>query len=215
LFVQRDLDRISLGTKKWPVFTLRYTMGVKGILGSDFNYHKLSFGIGHVMRLGILGKLEYDFNAGKIFSKIPYPLLEVHMGNQSPYYTARAFSLMNYFEFISDSYISLRLIHHFEGLFFNRIPLIKKLKWRFLVTGSGVFGGVSPSNLSLIPNRESFNGPKHKTFYTLEQMPYLEAGYGIDNIFKILRIDFFHRLTYRDHPGVSKFGVKFSIQFTL
>lgn len=213
LFVQRDLDRISLGTKKWPVFTFRYTMGIKGLFNSNYNYQKLFLGISHVLRLGIVGRLAYDLNGGKVFSRVPYPLLEVHMANQSPYYTFRAYNLMNYLEFVSDSYISLRLRHYFEGLFFNRIPLVKKLKWRLLATGNIVYGQVSKENHEHIHIRNTEkNVPR---FYTLERKPYVEVGYGIENIFKILRIDFFHRLTYLENVKAKPFGIKFSIQFTL
>ena len=81
--------------------------------------------------MGVLGRMYYETTIGKILGNVPYPLLEVHMGNESYYYTQRAFNLMNYFEFVSDQYVSLKLRHYFEGLFFNRIPLVQKLKWRF------------------------------------------------------------------------------------
>ena len=213
IFVQRDLDRISLGTKKWPIFTLRYTVGIKGVFNSNFNYHKVFFGIHHVLRMGVMGRLIYDLNAGKIFSMLPYPLLEVHMANRSPYYTMRAYNLMNYLEFVSDSYLSLRMQQNFEGLLFNRIPVIKKLKWRLLATGNIVYGKVSKINNEHLPKIS--NDPRSPGFHTLEKMPYMEVGYGVENIFKVLRIDFFHRLNYLENKRAKPFGIKFSIQFTL
>ena len=135
------------------------------------------------------------------------------MANQSPYYTFRAFNLMNYLEFVSDTYISLKMRHYFEGLFFNRIPLVKKLKWRFLATGNILYGTVSNENHTHMHVR--VNEKNIPRFYTLEKKPYVEVGYGIENIFKILRIDFFHRLTYLENAKAKPFGIKFSIQFTL
>jgi hypothetical protein len=213
-FIQNDNDRISLGTEKWPIFTARYAMGVKGVLGSQFNYHKLSIDMNHVIIWGAIGRTHYNINAGHIFTHLPYPLLEVHTGNQSPFYTSAAFNLMNYFEFVSDSYISLKYRHYFGGLFFNRIPLIKKLKWRFLTTGGLVYGGLSQKNLSLIPLTDK-NGDNTRIFSSLHSLPYAEVGYGIENIFKVMRIDAFHRLTYLNKPGVRSFGVKISFQFIL
>jgi hypothetical protein len=213
-FVQNDNERISIGTEKAPIYTLRYTMGVKGIMDSQFNYHKLSLDISHIIKWGALGRTYYNINAGHVFSRIPYPLLEVHTGNESAFYTTAAFNMMNYFEFISDSYVSLKYRHYFEGLFFNRIPLIKKLKWRFLTTGAIVYGGMSQRNLSLIPHT-NLNGDSTRIFSSLEDKPYAEVGYGIENIFKVLRIDAFHRLTYLNKPGVRSFGVKVSLQFSL
>ncbi|MBX9852443.1 MAG: DUF5686 and carboxypeptidase regulatory-like domain-containing protein [Cytophagaceae bacterium] len=213
-FLQNDNDRISMGTKRWPIFTLRYTMGLKGALGSQFNYHKLNLDISDIFRWGTFGRTYFNFSAGRIFSPVPYPLLEVHIGNESPFYTTAAFNLMNYFEFISDNYAALKYRHYFEGLFFNRIPLIKKLKWRLLTTGGIVYGGISRKNQEMIPSVDA-NGQNIRIFSSLEQKPYVELGYGIENIFKVLRVDAFHRITYRDRPGVNTFGVKVSFQFIL
>jgi hypothetical protein len=213
-FLQNDNERISLGTKKWPIFTLKYTLGIKKFLGGDFDYHKLVFDINHIIKWGTFGRTYYNFSAGRIFSRVPYPLLEVHIGNQTPFYTTAAFNLMNYFEFVSDSYLLLKYRHYFEGLFFNRIPLVKKLKWRFLSTGGIVYGGISKKNMSLISPVDK-NGENVSIFSALSDKPYIELGYGIENIFKILRIDAFHRLTYLDKPNVNKFGVKVSFQFIL
>lgn len=213
-FIQNDNERISLGTKKWPVFNLKYTIGIKGLINSDFDYHKLGLDINHVLRWGTLGRTYYEFSVGHIFSQVPYPLMQVHIGNQSPFYTVAAFNLMNYFEFISDSYVSLKYRHYFEGLFFNRVPLIKKLKWRFITTGGLVYGQISKKNLAMMPATDQF-GNNTRIFSSLTDKPYAEVGYGIENIFKFLRIDAFHRLTYRDRPNIKTFGVKVSFQFIL
>ncbi|HEX8549190.1 MAG TPA: DUF5686 family protein, partial [Cytophagaceae bacterium] len=214
IFVQRDLDRISLGTKRLPVVTLRYTAGIKGVLRSDFNYQKITLNVSHILRWGVWGRTYYEVTAGKIFSRVPFPLLEVHLGNESYYYTNRAFNLMNFFEFISDNYATLKYRHYFEGLFFNRIPLVKKLKWRFLTAGNIAYGPVTNKNLELIPRQDIF-GKQTPRFYSLSDTPYVEVGYGIENIFKIFRVDAYHRLTHLGNPGAKRFGVKFSVQFIL
>jgi hypothetical protein len=213
-FIQNENDRISLGTEKWPIFAVRYAIGVKGVLGSQFNYHKVALDINHVIKWGALGRTNYNLNMGHIFGNVPYPLLEVHTGNQSIFYTTAAFNLMNYFEFVSDSYVALKYRHYFEGLFFNRIPLVKKLKLRFLTTGGIVYGGLSQGNLKLIPVVDA-NGDNTRIFSSLNSKPYVELGYGIENIFKVMRIDAFHRLTYLSNPGARNFGVKISFQFIL
>ena len=207
--LQNDNERISLGTKGWPIFLLQYTYGVKGFLGGDFEYHKVNLFINQSIRLGALGRSDYSFTAGKIFTPLPYPLLEVHIGNQSPFYTTIAYNLMNYFEFVSDQFIGVNYRHHFGGLFFNRVPLIKKLNWRFLVTANAVYGSLSQANIDIIP----YSSRQNSTVKSFGELPYVEVGYGIENIFKFLRVDFVHRLTYLDAPNVRKFGVKFSAQF--
>lgn len=212
IFVQSDLNRTSLGTRVAPIYTLRFTQGIKGIMGSKFDYSKINISISQILRMGVLGRLYYDFTIGKVIGNIPYPLLEVHMGNESFYYAQRAINQMNYFEFISDEYASLRLRQYFEGLFFNRIPLVKKWKWRFLATANMVWGSVRNENLTITSFGNMGDRP---TFYTLEKKPYVEVGYGIENILKFIRIDFFHRLTYLENPNARGFGVKVSAQFSL
>lgn len=207
VFVQDDNERISLGTRKWPVFRLRYTLGLRGVANSDLNYQKLDFFIYDKFKVGLLGKSYIDVHAGKIFSRVPLPLLEVHLGNESPFYTTAGFNLMNYFEFISDEFINLKYRHYFEGLIFNRIPLLRKLKWRSLVTAGVLYGHLSQKN--------KINFQTEGELLSLNKKPYVEVGYGIENIFKIFRVDAFHRLTYLDSPVARNFGVKFSVQFTL
>lgn len=209
ILLQNDNERISLGTKSWPIFLLQYTYGMKGVLGGDFEYHKVNLFIDQSIRLGALGRSNYSFTAGKVFTPLPYPLLEVHIGNQSPFYTTIAYNLMNYFEFVSDSYVSLNYRHHFEGLFFNRIPLIKKLNWRFLVTANMLYGSLSQENVDIVPYSSRLNSSVKQ----FGDLPYTEVGYGIENIFKAFRVDFVHRLTYNNYPNVRNFGVKVSAQF--
>ncbi len=209
ILLQNDNQRISLGTKSWPIFLLQYTYGMKGVLGGDFEYHKVNLFIDQSIRLGALGRSNYSFTAGKVFTPLPYPLLEVHIGNQSPFYTTIAYNLMNYFEFVSDTYVALNYRHHFEGLFFNRIPLIKKLNWRFLVTANMLYGSLDQKNVDILPYSSRLNSSVKR----FGDLPYTEVGYGIENIFKAFRVDFIHRLTYNDSPNVRNFGVKVSAQF--
>lgn len=212
IFIQTDLDRESMGTVKWPIFTFGYTLGIKGIGGSDFNYHKAYFNVTQLLRWGIIGSTRYNFESAYIFNTLPYPLLKTHIGNESLFYTSAAFSQMNYFEFVSDAYASLKVTHYFEGFFFNRIPLIKKLKWRNLATFNVLYGSIRPENVDMATPDGLDAVP---FFQTWEKKPYMEVGYGIENIFKIGRIDAFHRLTYLDRPNVSNFGVKLTFQFIL
>ncbi len=206
--------RLSLGAKKWPIVNFRNVFGVKDVLNSQFSYYKTSLLFSHNFPMGILGRTYYDINVGKVFGTVPYPILETHIGNESAFYSTVAFNLMDYFEFISDTYAALRYRHYFGGLFFNRVPLIKKFKWGFFVTSNVAFGSMSNRNYNLTPTVD-LSGNQLRTFYTLNTKPYIEVGYGIDNIFKVLRVDFVHRLSYLDHPDVRKFGIKFSFQLSL
>ena len=215
--------RYIVSTPKLPILTFQYVAGVKNVFGSDLNYSRFNVKVNHRLRLGFLGFSKYTFNAGKVFSAAPFTLLQVHRGNQTPFFAGSTFNLMNYNEFISDEYLSLDYSHNFEGLILNRIPLIRKFKWRENVSFRTVYGALSPKNQSAIIS---------KSFSTLSNKPYVEAGFGISSIFKFIRLDFIYRLSYIDRAyemqyeqlqrnngvsnpySISKFGVKASFQFS-
>ncbi|WP_439558982.1 DUF5686 family protein [Dyadobacter sp.] len=213
-FLQNDNERISMGNGNSPAFTFRYTLGVKNLLGGDFSYNKFSFNIKQSFRTGVIGRTYYNVTFGLIPSTLPYPLLYTPLGNESLFYVDNAFNMMRYFEFISDRYVALRMEHNFEGFLLNRIPAIKKLKWRMLATGKLFYGSISDANLSLTTTTNE-TGQEIQTFSKLKDRPYLELGYGIDNILKTGRIDFVHRLTYLNNPNVQPFAVKISFWFSL
>jgi hypothetical protein len=215
VLVETENQRKAIGLMKWPVFTLRYTAGANHVLGSNFQYQKFNFIVTQSLQLGQLGRADYRFDAGYIPSTVPYPVLKTHLGNQSPFYNGAAFNLMRYFEFVSDRYVSLRVEDHFEGLFLNSMPLLKKLNWRLLATGNILYGGVSAANRNLTPPTNPEDGQPLPTFQALGNVPYAEVGYGVENIFKVARVDFLHRLTYRNAPEARNFGVKLSLQFKL
>jgi hypothetical protein len=207
LFIQDGNDRISLGTSKWPVITIRYTRGFSGVLNSDFDYNKIRVSLYKRIRFGPFGVGYLNVFGDYMFDQAPYPLLTPHIGNQTPVYTSVTFNLMRYGEFVSDRYGALQYQHHFEGLLLNRIPLIQKLKWRFLGTANVIAGGMSKANKELITTDD--------IGFLTNGVPYVELGYGVENIFKFLRVDFIHRLSYLDRPDARKFGVFFSLQFDL
>src|SRR6185369_17592361 len=102
--------------------------GVKDIFGSTLNYHKLELHVRDRIYWGILGRTEYEVEAGKVWKVIPYPLLQVHEGNETYTYDQSTFNLMNYYEFISDQFVGLKATHRFNGFFLDKFPLLRKLK---------------------------------------------------------------------------------------
>ena len=221
-------ERVPLGARRIPVITLTYQHGMKGVLGSNFNYNKFTAKIYQSFRLGNLGRSDYTIQAGYIPSDLPAPLLFPHLGNQTFFYNRAAFNTMHFFEFVSDKFVSLNYNHNFEGLLFNRIPLIRQLKWRLIASANVLFGSQRESNLELMKEAVPVINPREMgnmlrpryNFSALDpNIPYVEVGYGIDNIFKIFRIQAFHRLTYLDHeaPGGAlpkSFALKASVHFS-
>lgn len=217
IFIVNDNERLSLGTSKWPIVTLRYTHGFKGLAGSDFDYDKLRLSILKRIRFGPVGVGYVTLTGEYVFGKLPYPLLSLHLGNQTPFFAHVTYNLMDYGEFVSDRYASLHYSHHFEGLLLNRIPLMRKLKWRLVGTSNVIIGGMSSMNKSVIADRPATEDGLEVGFLKAG-VPYIELGYGVENIFKFFRVDLIHRLTYLDkneNPDVRKFGVLFSFQFNL
>lgn len=205
-FVEGEFERVSLGST-WPIFSANIDFGVPGIFGSEYQYQKLTASITDKIPIGPFGTLRYNLEGGRSWQALPYVLQFVHAGSESIFQNSNAFNTMNYFEFVSDQYVSLRAEHHFDGLFFNKIPLFQKLKWRELVGVNAIYGNFSDQNLDLmtLPDRT----------FTFDTRPFMEAYVGIENIFKFVRIDAIWRLTYLDNPNTHDFGVLigFDIQF--
>ncbi|MCW3072365.1 MAG: carboxypeptidase-like regulatory protein [Bacteroidetes bacterium] len=216
-YVQNGTERISFGNKRSAVISLNYTLGLKDVLNGDFNYHKASLSYSNRFRFATLGYSQVFIKVGKVFSRIPYTLLEIPRGNETYIYASNTFNQMSNFEFVSDQYIEAFLQHHFSGLFFNRIPLLKQYNWREIVGINMIYGTLSNKN-------KEFNANNY--FTVMEDVPYFEADLGVENIFNLIRIDYTYRLTYNDdfylrdyrkaNPGnkISNWGIKIGLQFS-
>lgn len=220
LFVQGQNIRYSLGVTNWPIITATYIHGLKGVFGSDFSYNKTRLSIDQPLRYGILGNGRAKLTGEYIFEALPYPLLAYHLGNETAFYTTATFNLMNFGEFVSDSYASFQYQHNFEGLLLNRIPLMRRLKWRLVGSANVLYGGLSEKNRALLLDNNLLpDGRKSPAVGFLERgKPYVELGYGVANIFRFFRVDFMHRLTYLDYdPNVKtrRFGVLVSAHLDL
>lgn len=214
IIIINDNERVSLGPDTWPIVEVNFTKGLRW-LGGDMSYEKFSFYVYQRLKMGLLGVSRYEFDAGKIFGEVPYPILKNHLGNGTLFYTTAAFNTMNFNEFASDQYMSLRYRHFFEGFLLNRIPLMRKLKWRAVANANILFGSVRNENILNVPGIDP-EGNTLESFGRLDpNRPYVELGYGVENIFKFFRVDFFHRMTYLDVPDAKPFVVKVSAQIIL
>jgi len=188
----------------YPVLDIHYAYGIPNLLNSDFEYHRAQVRVTQWFNSMTAGWSKYYIEAGKTWGKVPFPLMKIHTGNETFWYDESAFNLMNYYEFVNDEYVNFLFTHHFEGFFLNRIPAIRKLKWREVAQVRGVVGHTSLQNLQ-------FNSFPEGT-WSLGK-PYFEAGLGIENIFRFFRIDGVWRLSYNDHPDTNRFGLMVSMNF--
>ncbi|MBS1635071.1 MAG: carboxypeptidase-like regulatory domain-containing protein [Bacteroidetes bacterium] len=205
-YVSGDFTRISLGTR-WPVVQLNYAKSLQNAFEGEYDYQKFVINVDDRVRFSsILGYTDYTLEAGKIWGAVPYPLMELHGGNETYVYDYMSYNMMKYYEFASDQYASVGVYHHFEGLLFNKIPLLRKLKWREVVTCKSLWGSVSDQN------RKTLIFPS--TLRALDNGPYMEASAGIENIFKVFRIDALWRMTYQRPKASDNFGVKVGFQLS-
>ncbi len=202
-FISGSFDRTSVGSR-FPILSFQATFGIKDLLGADYNYQKFDFVVEHNRTIGFLGRIRYSLNLGYITGTAAYPFLKVHEGNQSYWLMTNAFNKMNFFEFISDKYATLWIENHWDGLILDRIPLVRRLKWRLVSTIRMAYGQIDDRHLQemIIPDFTKKFG----------DTPYTEVGLGIENIFLVGRVDVFWRLTHLD-PGVKvgdiqNFGVR-------
>lgn len=211
-FVSSTFDRESLGSI-YPIASLQYTLGVNNFLGSDFDYHKLELSIDENMKVQPFGETYYNLTAGKVFGRVPYLLMEVPQGNDGYFVKFNSFNMMEQYEFATDRYVMLFADHHFEGFFFQKIPVIRELQFRTVATFRALWGDISDKNVA--GNRPNFEGntPEDAIVEISEPdgVPYMEAGIGVENIFKFFRVDMIWRLTHQFEDR-SNFGVRFGIR---
>ncbi|MCL2133591.1 MAG: DUF5686 and carboxypeptidase regulatory-like domain-containing protein [Bacteroidales bacterium] len=214
-FYQVQANRFPLNFT-YPVFSVNYTYGLPEFWNSQYSFHRVEAGIDKRTWFGSLGFLEIWSKAGKIWGTVPFPLLVIHQANQNYAYQDEAFNMMNYMEFVSDEYVQVNMSYSFNGWLFNRIPLIRHLKLREFITFKALWGSVSDRNRPG-NNPDLFKFPINEdgdpTMYSLETGPYMEAGVGISNIFKFLRLDLVKRLNYLDNQGIDEWGIRFRLRF--
>lgn len=213
-FYQGKVYRIPI-INKYPIFTLRFIAGVKGVMNSEYNYQNISARFEKRAYMSQLGYSDLVFEGGYIFGKIPYPLMTVHRANQTYAYQLNSYNLMNFQEFVSDRFFAINIDHHFNGLFFNRVPLLKKLKLREVVSFKMLYGGVrdenNPAKDPSLIKFPLFEGVP--TTFSLDKKPYIEGSVGVANIFKLIRVDLVKRFNYLENPYVASLGVRARFKF--
>lgn len=204
-FLESNFFRSSLGSP-YPIPEFKITQGISGVGKSAYNYTKIIGGVHDFIKIPPFGSFEYDAFAGKTFGTLPYTFLEIAPGNELSYYNKHTFSLMNRYEYIHDKFAAISFEHNIGNGIFRFLP---KLKFRQFYTIKALWGGLSDANktLNFLPGYD---------FQTLNGKTYLEIGTGIDNILKIIRIDFIWRLLPTPLPKESnkRFGVFGSFRLT-
>jgi hypothetical protein len=207
-YVMNDYYKYWIGTR-YPAVTLVVEKGIPNVFRSAYNYTRVSASVGDYFSVAPFGGITYKVYAGKVFGTVPFTFLENHPGNDIYYYGDNVFNLMYRFEYLSDRYAGFRFNHTIGPGIFRLIPFTQKLKWRQLWTFNAVWGSLS-----------DFNKNENKAdeyFKTLNGRSFMEIGTGVENIFRVLRIDCIWRLAPKPLPGEEaiKFGVFGSFRLRL
>ena len=199
-----------------PVFLLSHTMGVKGMLGGDYDYHYTEASIFKRFWLSSWGRIDLYTRGGVQWSQVPFPLLCMPAANMSFFSQKQSFNLLTSMEFLNDRFVSVDMNWDMQGKIFNRIPLIKKLRWREYIGAKMLWGALSDKNnpylernadspiLMYFPEESYLMNPK---------IPYWEISLGIRSIFRFFQIEYVRRMNYNDHSHGHKNSVR--LGFTL
>ena len=200
-----------------PVFTLGHTMGLKDVLGGDYKYNFTEAGIYKRFWMNSWGKIDVYLKAGAQWNRVPYPLLIMPAANLSYIIEDETFNLINNMEFLNDRYASLDASWDLNGKIFNRIPLLKKLKWREYLGVKALWGKLTDKNNPYLAENENSSVLMQfpEGCYIMDpHKPYVELIAGVHNIFKLLHVEYVHRCNYNELPTAHKNGIRLMMRLT-
>lgn len=215
-FINTKQRRIAINLEA-PVITLSHAMGLNGVLGGQYRYNFSEVGLLKRFWLRSWGKFDVQLRAGAQWDKVPFPLLIMPAANLSYIVQQGSFNLINNMEFLNDRYASVDLAWDMNGKIFNRIPLLKKLKWREYIGFKGLWGSLTDKNnpflfqnmgdatLMYFPEGSHVMNPKR---------PYMELILGVHNIFKLFHVQYVRRLNYNELPTAHKQGVRLMMRMS-
>jgi hypothetical protein len=194
-----------------PVFTFTYRLGLP-LGGGTYRYHYTGAAMDARFHLGALGYLDVLFRADAYWNPLPFPLLHIPETNPGFFLRPGAFVLMQPLEYVADRAVSLFLTHNFRGLLLHRIPWIRRLSLREVVVFNTSLARLSDFNNPLLHPEGLFHFPAISSAPSLA--PYMELGFGLDNLFRIFRLDYYFRLTPSVAPRFPTSGVRLSFRFS-
>jgi hypothetical protein len=194
-----------------PVFLLTHQTGLRLPDIGDYRYNRTEASASKRIWLSSFGHIDANLKAGKVWDKVPFPLLILPNTNQSVTIQPEAFHMMNALEFVADRYLSLDATYYLKGWILNRIPLINLLQLREVVSFSAICGDLSARNNPAVSNH-LFLLPAGT--YPLTGKPYMEFSVGLENIFRILQVNYYRRLSYLDHPNINRNGFRIALRFS-
>ena len=210
-YVQEKSVRIPVNLDA-PVIQLSHEWGPASLPGADFSTNRTELSVQKRFWFSAFGYADVILKGGMIWSQVQYPELMWPNANLSYTIQPESYSLMNPMEFAVDKYASWDVTYWGNGVLFNRIPVVKKARFREVICFKGIMGGLSDRN-NPVHHENLYRFPADSDSRLMSGMPYMEISAGIDNIFTILRVDYVWRLSYRDTPGADRSGVRIALHF--
>ena len=200
-----------------PVFTVSHTLGLKNVLGGQYSYNYTEGSIYKRFWLKSWGKMDFNVKGGVQWEKVPFPLLIMPETNLSYIVQDYTFEAINNMEFPTDRFVSGQVNWDLNGKILNRIPLLRKLKWREWIGFRVLWGELSDKNNPYLDH--NIGNPILMYFpegsYVIDpKRPYMELSLGLHNIFKIIHVEYVRRLNYNELPTAHKHGVRFMVRAT-
>jgi len=193
-----------------PIITLTHTWMPSGVAHNLYEVSKTELGYQQRFWFSAWGYTDVIIKGEKVWSRVGYPDLILPAANLSYTIQPETFALLDVMEFALDQSLSWDVTYWLNGWLFNRLPLIKRLKWREVVSWRGVWGSLSDRNNPAMHD-DLLRFPDGTMCQDMHGKPYMEAGVGIDNILRLFRVDYVWRLTHRDTPGVDRWGIRFNL----
>ena len=199
-----------------PEIGISHTMGFKGFMGGQYHSNITKVSIYKRQWLGSFGYLDFHAVGQAQWNKVPFPMLILPPVNLSYFESEASVSLMRDWEFLNDRQVFASLSWDMNGKLLNRIPLIKKLKWREYFAVKGVWGNLTDKNNPYLEKNqgdtELFKFPSKS--HVMNNTPYWECVAGVHNIFKFFAVEYVRRLTYLNNENISKWGIRFGFSMT-
>ena len=206
----------------YPVVTLNMAAAMRGVGRNEYSFFRPEVKVKYTLLTPPAGSSDIVLNAGTIVGEVPYPLLKIFEGNETYRVKSKAFSCMDYYEFAADTWATLFWEHDFKGFFLGKVPLIKKLKLREIVLLRAAYGTLRDENNGILGDPLAGASLIFPEGMRNLQTPYVEAGVGLSNIFKVIRVDAVWRLTHRERmiegvsvPHPNRFVVNVGFEFNL